>query len=482
MNLIAHSFRKCVGVYLLCLFAFYAKCQLKNIAEEWKKDPALKHASIGYCVIDASSSEILAEYNSRQLLIPASTLKIVTTSAALGILGSNYRYETKVCYNGKFNRITGVLEGDLIVSGSGDPTLQSDYFEKDSVSVSDKWAQQLKEKGIREITGSIIGDASYFDRQIPSNWIWEDISNYFGAVPCGLSYHDNKFKVYYNTGEAGSIATIINYSPRYLHDTIHLTSDVVSKGSEDQAYAYGDPFSFKREIRGTLPPNKKNYDIEVALPDPALLCAEQLCSSLLRQGIKCRTDAARSLYISSENTINKQALFSHYSPTLDRIVYFTNLKSNNQYCEALLRTLGKGNKDQGLKAVKNYWASRGMDSSEIYMDDASGLARLNTTSPYYQASLLGKIFRDNSVYQYFNASLPVAGKQGSMSSIGKGKYIEGNMRAKTGYLTRVRAYCGYVKARSGKELAFSIIFNNYNCSPREARLKMEKFLVALGEM
>ena len=101
---------------------------------------------------------------------------------------------------------------------------------------------------------------------------------------------------------------------------------------------------------------------------------------------------------------------------------------------------------------------------------------------HYQVSLLSKIFKDSVIYKIFTLSLPVAGKQGSMSSIGKGKFIENTLRAKTGYLTRARAYCGYVRTRSGKELAFSLIFNNYNCSAREAKLKMEKFLVALGDL
>ena len=78
--------------------------------------------------------------------------------------------------------------------------------------------------------------------------------------------------------------------------------------------------------------------------------------------------------------------------------------------------------------------------------------------------------------------MPVAGKQGSMSNIGKGKYIENNMRAKTGYISKARGYCGYVKSKSGKEFSFSVLFNNYRCSPKEAKLKIEKFLIGLGEL
>ncbi|PBQ31163.1 D-alanyl-D-alanine carboxypeptidase/D-alanyl-D-alanine-endopeptidase [Sphingobacteriaceae bacterium] len=465
---------------LVCTSAGLA--QLNLISEEWKKDPDLKGASIGFCVMNAATSEILAEFNSTQLLTPASTLKIVTTAAALDLLGSSYHYDTQLYYTGDFDKTTGVLNGDIIIAGSGDPTLQSDNFTKDNSLVTDKWAKILKSKGLKEIKGTIIGDASYFERKIPSNWIWEDISNYFGAVPCGLSYNDNKFKVLYNTKEPGSLVLVSGYNPTYLSNTITLNSDVIARGSEDQAYAYGDPFSFTKEIHGTLPAYKTNYEIELALPDPALLCAENLFTSLTQSGIKCQAGSARSNYKKMEVQNPRKLVYTHSSPTLDRIVYFTNITSNNLYCETLLKTLGKGRSDAGLKAVKKYWLQRGLDSNEIYLEDASGLSRINAITPHYQASLLSKVYKDSTLYKHFNASLPVAGKQGSMSSLGKGKFIEGNMRAKTGYLTRARAYCGYVKTKSGKELAFSVIFNNYNCSAREAKLKMEKFLVALAEL
>jgi len=464
------------------LFPLLSLAQLDKLPEEWKKDKDLKNASIGFCVMNAVTSDLISEYNSHQLLIPASTLKVVTTSAALNLLGLNYRYETRIYYTGDFNKATGVLNGDLIIAGSGDPTLQSDNFVKDNSLVTDKWAKILKEKGLKEIKGNIIGDASCFDRAVPANWIWEDISNYFGIVPCGLSYSDNKFKVIYTTKEPGTEAKITNYLPSYLSNSITLLSDVIAKGTEDQAYAYGDPFSYTKEIRGTLPPNKVNYEIEVALPDPALLCAENVFTSLRQFDIKCTDTKVSSNYKKTEEQNSRQLMYTHYSPTLDRIIYYTNIKSNNHYCETLLRTIGKGKADAGLKAVKNFWLKRGLDTNEIYLEDASGLARIDAITPYFQASLLNNVFKDSTSYKVFNASLPVAGKQGSMSNIGKGTFIENNLRAKTGYLTRARAYCGYVKTKSGKELAFSLIFNNYNCSAREAKLKMEKFLVALGEL
>jgi serine-type D-Ala-D-Ala carboxypeptidase/endopeptidase (penicillin-binding protein 4) len=464
------------------LFASVCEAQLSKVVEEWKADKDLKSATIGYCVLDAATSSLVAEYNSHQYLIPASTLKIVTTAAGLGILGSNYRFETRISHTGTFDKNSGVINGDLIIYGYGDPTLQSEYFTKDTVQVTDKWALALKEKGVKEIKGRIIGDASYFERIIPGNWIWADISNYFGVAPCALSYNDNKFKVIFCTKESGCKADVVKTTPAYLNHSITINSSVIAKGTEDDAFVFGDPFSYTKDISGKIPPNKINFDIEAALPDPALLCAEMLYTSMNRIGIKCDPLKIQSAYKKADSSQTKTTLYSHYSATLDKIVFFTNLKSNNHYCETILRAIGKGSMYLGIDAVKNYWQKQGLDVSELFMVDGSGLSRANTVSTFFQASLLSKVYRDSSFYKPFNSSLPVAGKSGSMSNIGKGKLIENNMRAKTGYINRARGYCGYVKTRSGRELAFSVLFNNYNCSAKDAKTKIEKFLVELSEL
>ena len=468
--------------YVFLLFPVLVYSQLSSIVDTWKADKDLKSATIGYCVIDVKTSSVIAEYNSHTYLIPASTQKAITTGAALGVLGGGYRFETKLCYTGTFDKTTGILTGDLYIYGHGDPTLQSENFTKDSVQITDKWASVLKEKGLKEIKGKIIGDASYFDRIIPGNWIWGDINNYFGVAPCALSFYDNKFKILYTSKEAGSKAVVEKTFPAYLSNSITINSNVICKGTEDDAFVCGDPFSYTKDVNGKIPPNKNNFEVEAALPDPALLCAEKLFLSLTKVGVKCNQKLIQSNYKRADSTVTKTTFYSHYSPSLDRIIFFTNLKSNNHYAETILRAVGKGSMYLGIDAVKNYWQKQGLDVSELFMVDGSGLSRANTVSTNFQASLLAKIYKDSSYYKTFNASLPIAGKSGSMSNIGKGTFLENNMRAKTGYINRARGYCGYVKTKSGKELSFSVLFNNYNCSAKEAKTKIEKFLVELVEL
>jgi D-alanyl-D-alanine carboxypeptidase/D-alanyl-D-alanine-endopeptidase (penicillin-binding protein 4) len=468
--------------FVLLFSAASLSAQLSAVVEGWKNDKDLKSASIGYCVLNAKTSEVISEYNSHQFLIPASTLKVITTSAALGILGSNYRFETKICHTGTFDKVNGIINGDLLIYGSGDPTLQSENFTKDSAQITDKWANILKEKGIKEIKGKIIGDASFFERSIPGNWIWADINNYFGVAPCALSFHDNKFKVIYCSKAMGTKAEVIKTMPAYLNNTITINSNVIAKGTEDDAFVYGDPYSFTKEVSGKIPPNKSIFEVEAALPDPALLCAEMMFVSLNKIGIKCDKKTILSNHKKSDSTITRTLLYSHFSPALEKIVYFTNLKSNNHYCETILRAIGRGSMYAGIDAVKNYWQKQGLNADELFMVDGSGLSRADNITTHFQASLLSKIYRDSTFYKVLNNSLPIAGKSGSMSSIGKGTFLENNMRAKTGYINRARGYSGYVKTKSGKELSFSVLLNNYNCSAKDAKTKIEKFLIELAEL
>jgi serine-type D-Ala-D-Ala carboxypeptidase/endopeptidase (penicillin-binding protein 4) len=459
----------------------FAAAQPATLVQELKEDPALRNASFAWCVLDAATGSVVTEYNSNQALVPASTLKILTTSAALGMQGAAYRYETRLMHSGSFIRSSGVIDGDLYVIGSGDPSLQSEYFYSENEPVTEAWAAALKEKGVREIRGGVIGLAGAFPRTVPDHWIWCDISNYFGAVPCALSFRDNKYSIHFSTGEKGSLARITEIRPTSLKGRLSLSNSVTAQGTQDEAYIYGDPFGYRKEIRGTLPPGQKNYVIEGALPDPAIICAEYLLASLNKAGIRVGK-AASSDYEEKEPGPSMTLLHRHLSPPLAQLVHFTNLKSNNHYCESILATLGKGSARSALEAVKRYWANAGVDTSAYYLADASGLSRANTLTAHVQALVLSRIYNDSAVYRIINKSLAVAAEEGVLRNLGKGTAIAGKLRAKTGYILRARSYCGYVRTVSGRELAFSVIFNNYSCSPSEARKKMERVMVEMGKL
>lgn len=470
------------------LFA-QSKNKLAQEINTLRNDPALKHAVWSVCVINSKDS-VIAEYNSQLSVVPASTMKIVTTGAALEMLGANFKFATKLSYDGVFDSIKGIIKGNLYIVGGGDPSLGSGYFKdkKDSLTIVEKWAAILKQKGIKQIDGAVIADAGIFeDNMVPGQWIWGDIGNYFGAGANGLSYNDNKYTVYYNSGAEGSITTVNKIVPEVKG--LLFNNYVTAGGKGDNAVIYGSPYSNVRFAEGTIPANKTNYEVEGSLPDPSLFCAQALHDALKNSGISISEKPGTVKQLKDKNEYalaNRKVLHTHYSPTLDKIVYYTNLKSDNLYAEHLLKYMayhkkGTGKETDGIEIVKNFWKAKGVDISGFSMNDGCGLSRANVITTKTQAQILRSIAKEKTFFHFYN-SLPVAGKSGSLGGLCEGTVAENNLRAKSGYITGARGYCGYVKNKKGEQLSFSVLANNYECSPTEMKRKLEKILVAIAGM
>jgi len=457
---------------------------LDGVLTNFKTDADLQHASYGFCVIDTKTGKTIKEHNSHLALIPASTLKIVTTGAALGILKKDFTYKTNfsIIYIGDSIQTSDIL--GLKVYGVGDPSFNSAYFYNNDSLFFTGLIKKIKLAGIKKIN-AISVDNSYFNNSIPDSWIWGDIGNYFGASPNGLSYKDNKFSIFYTSTQKNTLAKIESIKPDYFSEKIKLQSDILSFGTEDEAYVYGNPNDYNRKVSGTIPPNKTNYEIEAQMPEPEVYFNYELTNVLKKNNL---FTAKETINIFEDKTLKSKWIYTHSSPKLEKIIFYTNTKSNNHYAESLLKTVGaiktgkQGTTENGIETVEKYWESRGINISGLHMVDGSGLSRANTLTTKIQAEILTLIYNDSLMYDAFNNSLPIAGKNGSMTSLCKGTFAENNLRAKTGYINRARGYCGYVKTKSGKNLAFSILFNNYDCSPKEMKLKIEKFLVALVEL
>jgi serine-type D-Ala-D-Ala carboxypeptidase/endopeptidase (penicillin-binding protein 4) len=488
--------------FLISFFSFSQNNKLKTEIEKLKKDPDLKHASWSVYVMDTKKDTALAEYNSHLSLIPASTLKITTTGAALSILGSDFVFQTKIQYDGVFDSVSGTIKGNLYILGGGDPTLESEFFKdkKDSLTTLEKWALILKAKGIKKIDGAIIGDASIFeDNMTPGQWIWSDMGNYFGAGACGLTYHDNKYTAFFKSGAAGTNTLITKLEPAI--DGLNIINHVTAGGSDDNAFIYGSSYSYYRTAQGTIPANKSNYEVDGSVPDPALFCARSFERALKNIDIVITQKTTTIRAEKDDNAINEKAaatkkleydplkrktLYTHYSPTLEKIVYWTNLKSNNLYAEHLLKYIcytktGFGSENKGTEIITEFWKNKGVDVNGFFMNDGCGLARANVITTKTEAQILQLLSKDKNYNAFYN-SLPVAGRSGSLAGLCEGTCAENNMHAKSGYITRARGYAGYVKNKKGEMLCFSLIANNYECSPTEMKNKLEKILVAIAEM
>lgn len=483
-----------------------------------QKDTDLTHASWSVCVLDVKKDSVLCEYNGKLALIPASTHKIITTATALAVLKWDFKYETRLEYDGKLDTVTGILKGNLYIKGSGDPTLASGAFKKksDTIPLTDQWAKILSGKGIKKIEGAVIGDATAFeDEMVPYSWIWGDMGNYYGSGSCGLNFKDNKFALYFRSGTKKGDSTHIQRIVPEIPG-MKVINQTFTKGYSDNAYIYGSPYSLARYVKGTIPANKKEYEVEGSQPDPPLLCAQSLDSSLRKLGINISKKPTTlrnflppaSDITSSDTAISESGnrgmgetespplsvspaprfrLFVQTSHTLDKIVTETNIESNNLFAETLLKTIAwkktkYGDDATGIDIVINHWKAKGMDLKGFYMADGSGLSRFNAINTFQLSQILRVITLDSLLFKKFYESLPIAGKSGSLGRLCKGTVAENNLRAKSGYMTRVRSYAGYVTSKKGNLLSFAIIVNNYDCTPAQMKDKMEKLMIAIAEM
>lgn len=480
-----------IFIIFFSLFAgnTHAQNQVQKAVNQLASDADLKHAGFGFCLIDVDENKIIAQHNADLGLIPASSLKVVTTATALGVLGADYQFKTILEYDGNILP-DGTLRGNLYIKGYGDPTLAS--HEMEGVAGFDELMQNLadavKRAGIKSIEGYVVGDASFFETAATGRtWIWEDMGNYYAGGPHGLNIHENLYYLDFRQFPK------LNQAPRNTATRPHVPDvkfinelQAAGANSGDNAYIFGAPYTRTRYVRGTLPVGTGTFTIKGSLPEPAYFAAHHLAKTLEKNGIYTGMCISTQRIFKENKNKKRRLIFSVKSPRLRDIVERANIKSVNLYCESLLKTMGaekqgKGTSEAGLEVIKNYWMERGVKMSGFVMRDGSGLSPRNAVSTKNLAQIMRKVAKDTAVYKDFNTSLSVAGKSGSLKNMFAGTHATGNLRAKSGYMDKVRSYTGYVKSKSGKLMAFSIIVNNYSGGAGAMRKKMERVMTAIAE-
>lgn len=452
------------------------------------KDPVLKHASFGISIIDVESGKVLAELNPGQSLIPASILKLVTTSTAAAILGNDYRFKTELQYSGDIDK-QGSLKGNLYIKGYGDPTLGSPEWEEASSmeEVLNQFKNAILKKNIQCIEGYIVGDASWFGSEVNGpDWPWIDLGNYYAAGVWGLNFHENLY--YLNLLQN----PVLDESPRIQSiepevENLAFYNELKSgtKGSGDNAYIFGAPYSYDRYIRGTIPAGTGQFTVKGSLPDPPLFAAQHFAKLLHDINISSTHGPTTDRILQIPLDQNRKILYTHYAPDLKTIIARTNIKSVNLYCEAMLKALGKketgagAEAQKGLKIIQGFWEARGLSFEGIHLADGGGLSRTNLVTADFMTNLLRKTALDAKINKTIYDSLPVAGKSGNMKYYLKGTAAEGNIHCKTGTMENVRSFAGYATNKQGKRLAFCIIVNNHSCSTSVLRKKLEPLMKAM---
>ena len=471
----------------LPLHSILAQNSFQEAINTFLKDSNLKNASVSISFIDAESGELVASHAPDLSVSPASSLKVVTTATALKTLGSDYTFLTLLQHDGKIDA-EGVLKGNLYIKGLGDPTLGSKQMEEaeDLETVMQKFRLALQQKGIRRITGHIIGDGSYFSSDVNcDSWQWNDLGNYYAAGVWGLNIHENlyylRFRQNSQVGKRPGIAAI---EPEV--DGLEFKNEIRSAGRNtgDNAYIYGAPYTFIRHLRGTIPAGNALFSIKGSIPDPPKFAAQYLKKELETVGIISDREAISMMEFQEKGGKDgeRHKLLEHRSPELKDIVRRANMESVNLYCESLLKTISKtkgadGSYPSGTKLINSYWQDRGVNMEGVFLEDGSGLSSRNVVTSRFMAQLLRKMYKDSD-FEAFYESLPEAGKSGSLKNTLKGTIAEGRLRAKSGTLKRVRSYTGYVRSKSGDMRCFSIIVNDFAGSGGTMRRKMEQLMLA----
>lgn len=418
-------------------------------------------------VLDARTGETVFTANPNMGLAPGSTMKTITSITGFNLLGKDFQYQTAFGYSGTINN--GILNGNVIIKGGGDPTLASWRWTTTKENhILTLMVSALQKAGIKKINGSIIGDDSaYGSQSIPNGWIWQDLGTYYGAGTSGLCWRENQFILKLHTGPVGTPVGVGRAEPvmPYLSFKSELTNGSAHSG--DQAYAFlPAPNSNVMYIRGTYAIDQAKKSIANAVPDPAYDAAWHLSDTLKRLGITASNEPESTNTLITKNQPIPQinsTLTTINSPALSSITYWQNHISINLYAEQLLKTIAlKAGKtpstSNGVEALQDFWKSKGIDENTLNVFDGSGLSPGNRVTTLTMARILQSAKKE-TWFDDFYESLPVYN----------------DMRMKSGSINSAQAYTGY-QTHNGRELCFSIIVNNYNGSSRGIKDKLFRVL------
>jgi len=408
------------------------------------------------------TGEVLHQHHGDRLLMPASTMKLATLAVAAEQLGWDYRYETHLLSDAPV--VDGVLQGDLIVRGSGDPTFAT--ATSDDESVFDAWTQSLAGAGITAIDGRIIGDDDLVeDAALGYGWSWDDLAYGYAAPTGALQYHDNVVLLTVHPGSVFGEETLIEVRPRASGIRVVNRVQTVLLDAEPT-------LSLRRlsdgaiEVLGEIPSSSSPTFRTASVDNPTLFFVRGLRRAFQSGGISISGDAVDRDDI--DDTIferDLRVLASRQSPPLSALAGPLMQVSQNLYAETLLNTLDPRRRprtaEAGREVMRDVLQSWGVNRSQIVVADGSGLSRYNYVTARALVDILQRMHDDPRHAAPYRDTLPVAGVSGTLASRLSGTAADGNVQAKTGSMTNVQALAGYVTSADGEALAFAVLANNF---------------------
>ncbi|HTK29422.1 MAG TPA: D-alanyl-D-alanine carboxypeptidase/D-alanyl-D-alanine-endopeptidase [Vicinamibacterales bacterium] len=468
--------------------------------------PALAHGYWGVLVRSLGTGQTLYALNGARLMMPASTLKIVTLAAAAERLGWDFTYVTRATAAGSIDG--DALAGDVVVRGSGDPSLT----ETNSGAVFDDWAGWLDRLGIRKIRGRIIGDDCAFDRdeRLGMGWSWDDLAEGYSAGVSGLQYNENAASLTIAPGSVVGAPASLTVAPAAAGLRLNRVAVLTSAaGSAPHVVIRRFPESEDLDVSGSIPLGAMPRMLTVSVEQPALFFARTLRDALIARGIDVQGPAAgirESGPLEAEMQDRQTLLAEHRSPPLSTLAATLMKRSQNLYAETFLMTLGAIERqpdadvpvkpdpafgrtecdtvrpssiDRGREVVRDVLVRWGISADGLVQRDGSGLSRYDYVTPETLVAILTHVDRDERLRGPFEAALPVAGRDGTLTNRMKGTPAEARVVAKTGSMSNVRAWAGFVNA-ADERLVFAILANNFEAPPETITAAAEAILVRLA--
>ena len=446
----------------------------------------------GLLIVDAESGETLYEQNADKYFLPASNMKLFTTALALAKLGPEYRFHTTLETRGAISS-EGVLSGDLALVGRGDPNLSNRKFPYDLKEEFDgspekilaELADALVAKGVKKISGDVVGDDSYFPRErYPSGWEIDDMVWEYGAAISAIVVDDNTVTLMLTPGEQPGNPVQAVLTPGTPDFTV--ANEVVTSAADVKSdlKLTREPGSNVVVVKGTLPAKSGSRKLILAVEEPAQHAAATLKRLLEERGVKLG-GVARERHAGGEMSGDPAVLAEHVSVPLGDSVKLVNKISQNLHSEMLLRTVARqkgvwATPDDLMKIPAEFYEAAGIAPGDVIQTDASGLSRHDLVTPRAIVTLLGFAQKQAWFGPYY-ASLPVAGVDGTLEDRMKNTLAAGRIHAKTGSVEHVRTLSGFAETPGGRRLIFSFLSNNQGGKNHEATDALTGLCVAMLE-
>ena len=402
---------------------------MADVFGKWVEAEELDGALVGFCVLDENGEVVYGSPLAETALCPASSLKTLTAGAAFGLLGEEFRFETRLMANGEMSE-DGVMQGDLILKGGGDPTLS-----REDLSAM---AEAAVGKGLKRVKGALLIDEKVFpDDPVSDHWVWGDLGNAYGVGAFGLNVGHNVVTLVFDGGEKeGEAASWLRSEPN-LYEEIDWKIEVYTgpEGSGDRVMAYSAPRVPRIHARGTVPMGAKGFGVRAAIPNPP-----EFARDFLKEELR-----ARGVIFSNEliGTATESLLARHESLPLPEIIDHMQRVSDNLEAQCLYLMMGKKAGREPEVVVKEYWEKMGVSFEGLRLIDGSGLARATMIRPVDLARA-NYLARNSAYGERYLESLP--GNR------------DGSVRSKRGAMSGVRTEVGFVE-RDGKVFTFALMGN-----------------------